>query len=256
MPLFADRASAEKYAQQHQEYCGLLKEAGLRLPENETAIMEPTQGPVVLYIAQEQLDPQRFGHKLIHSLDVQDIKVLIQGIVSEIDKVRRFNEFSRPRVELALDGQLSNWVCLEIGHGLQIYYIDTSTPLYRKDGIEQLDPELFLRSAPFFLRWIIRFLFLDQVMERYYDQRQVYLDLAANLYKEQQQSLVPLTIQIINKALPNSLGPITAEEVEKYYKGDKIIWTLFLTFRRLDCWMKTKLFRKGYAFILPRRIER
>ena len=256
MPLFSDRASAEKYVQQHLEYCGFLKEAGLRLPENETAIMEPSNGPVVLYIAQEQLVPQRFGHKLIHSLDAQDIERVIQGIVSEIAKVRQFNESCRPRMELALDGQLSNWVCFEIGNGLQIYYVDTSTPLYRKDGIEQLDPELFLRSAPFFLQWIIRFLFLDQVMERYYDQRQVYLDLVANLYKEQQPGLVPLTIQVINGALPADLEPITAGEVEKYYKEDKLIWTLFLAFRRLDCWIKTKLFRKQYEFILPGRIER
>lgn len=256
MPLFSDRASAEKYAQQHLEYYGFLKEAGLRLPESETAIMEPSNGPVVLYIAQEQLAPQRFGHKLIHSLDTQDIERLIKGIVSEIAKVRQFNEFRRPRMELALDGQLSNWVCFERGKGLQIYYVDTSTPLYRKDGIEQLDPELFLRSAPFFLRWIIRFLFLDQVMERYYDQRQVYLDLAANLYKEQRPGLVFLTIQVINGALPADLEPITAREVEKYYKEDKLIWTLFLAFRRLDCWIKTNLFRKRYEFILPEKIVR
>ncbi len=256
MPLFDDRVSAEKYAQQHREYCELLKEAGLRLPENGTAIMESLDGPVVLYIAQEQLVPQRFGHKLIHCRGAQDIERLIQGIVFEIARVWQFNRSRQPLIEVALDGQLSNWVCFEREKGLIIYYIDTSTPLYRKNGIEQLDPELFLKSAPSFLRWLIRLLFLNQVMERYYDQRQVYMDLAANLYKEQRPGLAPLAIQVINKALPADLEPLTAGEVEKYYRGDRLIWTLFLAFRRLDCWIKTKIFRKRYEFILPGTIKR
>jgi hypothetical protein len=159
-------------------------------------------------------------------------------------------------LELALDGQLSNWVWLEEGTNFQLYYIDTSTPLYRKDGQEQLDPELFLQSAPSFLRWLIRLLFLKDVMNRYYQPRQVYIDLAANLYKEQRPDLVPLTLDIINLHLPNDLEPLTAREIEKYYKEDKLIWTLFLAFRRADRFLKTKLFRKRYEFILPGKIKR
>ncbi len=33
-------------------------------------------------------------------------------------------------------------------------YIDTSTPFLRKEGVEQMDPEPLLKSAPFFLRWV------------------------------------------------------------------------------------------------------
>jgi hypothetical protein len=44
------------------------------------------------------------------------------------------------------NGQLSNWVRVEERHNAVMYYIDTSTPLFRKDGVEQLDPELFLKG--------------------------------------------------------------------------------------------------------------
>ena len=44
--------------------------------------------------------------------------------------------------------------------------------------------------------------------------------------------------------------------VEKYYKEDKLIWSLFLAFRKLDRWLKTVLFRKRYEFILPGKIKR
>jgi hypothetical protein len=135
-------------------------------------------------------------------------------------------------------------------------YIDTSTPLYRKQGEEQLDPELFLQSAPSFLRWIIRLLFLKDVINRYYEPRQVYIDLAANLYKEQRPDLIPPTMNVINQCIPNDLPPLTEKEVKRYYREDKLIWTLFLAFRRFDCWLKTKLFRERYEFILPGKIAR
>jgi hypothetical protein len=256
MPLFTDRPSAEKYDQQYREYCRLLMNAGLKLPAHETIIFHVPGRPVVFYIAQQQLPGERFVHQLIHMLDTQDTGRLIEQVAAEIGKVWKFNNSSRSTLELALDGQLSNWAYVEEGAGSHLYYIDTSTPLYRKQGKEQLDPELFLRSAPSFVRWIIRLLFLKDVMNRYYVPRLVYTDLAANLYKEQRPDLVPLTIDIINRYIPDALPPLTAKEVERYYREDKLIWTLFLALRRLDCWLTTRLLRKRYEFILPGKIRR
>ena len=59
----------------------------------------------------------------------------------------------------------------------QPFYLDTSTPLYRKEGSEQLEPELLLQAAPGYLRWFVEWLFLDDVMNRYYDARKVFKDL-------------------------------------------------------------------------------
>jgi hypothetical protein len=233
LPLFSDRSAAEKYVQQYHEYCGLLTEAGL-----------------------SQLPSERFGHQLIHVLDGQELQSLLENIVGEADKIWRFNQSARPELELALDGQLSNWVWLENADRPAMVFIDTSTPLFRKNGVEQLDPELFLKSAPAFLRWVLRLFFLDDVLNRYYDQRLVYMDLAANLYKEQQPALIPLAVKIINSIVSDNLKPLTEDEVAKYYRQDKLIWALFLAFRRLDRWFTTKLFRRRYEFILPGKIKR
>ena len=256
MPLFVDRSSAEKYNRQYREYCRFLMKAGLRLPEHDTIIFQAPNRPVVFYIAQQQLPGDRFVHKLIHALNLQDTRQLIEQVVSEIGKIWKFNHSSGSTLELALDGQMSNWACLEEGTVSQMVYIDTSTPLYRRQGEEQLDPELFLQSAPSFLRWIIRWLFLKDVMNRYYEPRQVNIDLAANLYKEQRPDLIPLTLDIINNHTADAMPPLTAKEVERYYRQDKLLWALFLALRRLDCWLKTRLLRKRYEFILPGKIAR
>ncbi len=256
MPLFSDRASAETYTSKYIKYCRLLIEAGLKLPEHGTCIIQVPDRPVSVYIVQRQFPIARFSHKLIHTLDRKDTHPLLERIVSETEKVWHFNNSRRPSIELALDGQISNWVWLEGETGPQMIYVDTSTPLHRIEGQEQLDPELFLQSAPSFLRWIIRWLFLSDVMNRYYNPRSVYIDLTANLYKEQRPDLVPETIQIINRYITDDLRPLSVKEVKNYYKEDKIIWTVFLAFRRLDCWISTKFLRRRYEFILPGKIKR
>ena len=44
-------------------------------------------------------------------------------------------------------------------------------------------------------------MFVDDVMNRYYDHRQVLIDIAANFYKEQRPELIPGTVEIFNQHL-------------------------------------------------------
>ncbi len=256
LPLFADYYSAETYIAKYHEYCQLLTQAGLGLPQHRAVIVQVPDHPVTVYIVQEKLPAERFAHRLIHELEPEPIRQLLESIVAEIAKIRQFNRRQQDTLRLALDGQLSNWVRLDKKDGPQMYYIDTSTPLYRKNGVEQLDAELFLKSAPGFLRWILRMFFLADVINRYYDLRQVFIDLAANLYKEQRPELIPLAIEAINRQLASDGACVTADEVKKYYREDKLIWSLFLSFRRIDRWLTTKLWRRRYEFILPGKIKR
>ncbi|MFO7665760.1 MAG: DUF6206 family protein [Desulfobacterales bacterium] len=255
MPLFKDTAFAERYSGQFLEYCNLLAESGLNLPESGTEIIALPGRPVVLYIAQKILPPERFAHKLIHVLNSDETGKMMEKILSRIELVWSFNREKKPLLELALDGQLSNWV---VPGNIEddLYFVDTSTPLYRKNGVEQLDPELLLQSAPGFLRWMLRLFFLDDVMNRYYDKRQICIDLAANLFKEQKPEIVPLAVEIMNSMFFGKEKPLSADEIEKYYRTDRMIWALFLAFRQIDLFIKTKILRKRYEFILPGKIKR
>jgi hypothetical protein len=252
MPLFRDRDAAEKYSKQYYDYCSLLEKAGLTLPGHAADIVEVPGRPVVLYIAQERYAKGNFVHHMLHQAETDEVLEVIERVVLNIEKVWDFNRANNPGPKLSLDGQLSNWVKVEN----KLFYIDTSTPMYRKKGVEQMNPEPLLRSAPSFLRWILRLFFLKDVMNRYYDQRLVYIDLAANLYKEQRPDLIPAVVKIINRHLPDSVSPLTGKEIDKYYREDKLIWTLFLAFRRIDRWLTKSVFRKRYEFILPGKIKR
>lgn len=256
MPLFSSRAAAQAYAARYHEYCTLLSRAGLHLPASSTHVVEVPGHPVALYIAQRRLPPERVAHRLIHELDPEGFRALVDGILGEIEKVWTFNETQAPGRQLALDGQISNWVLQEDpGEPARLLYLDTSTPLYRVDGVEQLDPRLLLQAAPGYLRWVLERLFLDDVMSRYYDPRKVYTDLAANLIKEQRADLIPETLAIVHRRRAFT-PPLTGKEIRRYYAEDRVIWSAFLTLRRLDRWVTTRLRRRRYEFILPGRIRR
>ena len=150
LPLFTDHTSAQSYISKYNEYCELLGDAGLKLPPDKAIIISVPEHPVVLYIAQKQLPADRFAHRLIHGLAADEIQVLFENIITEIAKIWSYNQSRSPGRELALDGQLSNWVWMDSESDRALFYIDTSTPIYRKSGLEQMEPELFLKSAPFF----------------------------------------------------------------------------------------------------------
>jgi hypothetical protein len=130
----------------------------------------------------------------------------------------------------------------------------------QKGEREQLDGELFLRSAPFFLAWLLRRLYLEEVLTRYYDLRRVALDLVANFYKEQRADLVPALIDLVNAFLTaapqaGAFKPLTVQEVAAYYKQDAQLWRYYLVSRKVDRFLR-RLISREYPYLLPEKIVR
>ena len=269
MPMFKNEVEAEHFAAVYQEYMQVLRErVDLRVVPGELVwIPDEKHGRVVAYILQERLDQAAIGHRLIHSLSDGDIHKLVLAVLRETAKVIDFNAANKGQLEVAIDGQISNWAISgsqggtsALGESFRLDYFDTSTPFLRRDGVEQLDPELFLRSAPSFLTWVLRLLFLKDVMTRYYDFRKVAMDLLANFFKEQRPDLVPGLVAVVNKFFSagervQPFEPLSVREVRAYYREDAWIWRLYLAFRKADRGLH-RLVGRHYPYILPERIDR
>lgn len=251
MPMFNEVSQANKYLHTYHDYCTGLKQAGLQLPADNFVVVEKSERLTVVYFAQQQYSQENIANKLIHTLSKDRLHHLVQKIITAIYGVWNFNRQHKNNLELALDAQLSNWVYNSATD--ELVYLDTSTPLFKRHGVEQLDPELLLTSAPGFGRAIIRKFFLQGVMERYYSERAVNIDLAANLYKEQRPDLIPLFLEEINR---RTASAITAKELAAYYREDKFIWQLFLALRKMDRWLHRYVYHQPYQFILPGQIKR
>ncbi|MBC7261267.1 MAG: hypothetical protein H5T63_04560, partial [Chloroflexi bacterium] len=268
LPIFRTEEEMAKYQATYEEYNRLLEEEiGLALPPHGYAAFLSDTGRPIFYIVQKEMPAFSVGNRAIHLLPRQDTLLLVRRVLQELCKVWEFNH-RQDRWQVAIDGQISNWAIdgfdpeqPRLVEQARLYYMDTSTPLFRVQGKEQLNPELFLRSAPFFLAWLLRSLFLEDVVNRYYDFHRVAVDLVANFYKEQRPDLISDAVVVVNevfsKDAPHLGVPlITEAEVRSYYREDAFIWSFYLSARKVDRFLRTRILRQEYPYILPEKIQR
>jgi len=267
LPVFQSTAEMDAYEDLFREYHRVLEEIGITVPWHATVRFTPETGNSVIYCVQEKMAEGSICHQLLHTLDDASILRLFVAVLQEMKKVWDFNA-SHEGIEVACDAQLSNWALLSPaparsldGDTLSLAYIDTSTPFIRLEGREQLNTDLFLRSAPSFLVWLIKLFFLEDVVSRYYDHHLVVSDIIANLYKEGRPDLVEPFIEEANRffaeQVPHlNVRPITIKKVKSYYREDAFIWRLYLVLRKLDRFLHLRVLRKPYPYILPGNIRR
>ncbi len=268
MPIFKNTKEVEQYEKMYSDYNEILtSRVGLDIPAYDGAMITRADGLMVMFDVQKKLLPDSVGNRAIHALKTDEVMLMVRLVLRELKKVWDFNKKDK-KLEIGIDGQISNWSIIDydpkkprVTEKTKFYYLDTSTPFIRRDGVEQLDPELLLRAAPSFLLWVIRWLFLEDVMTRYYDFHLVVVDLIANFYKEQLPELIPGLIDVANdffkkEAKDLKIEPITAKKVKSYYTEDAWIWRLWMFFRKIDRFIRTRLTRRGYPFILPGKIKR
>lgn len=267
LPLFKSLKQANDYVGFYKSYNKKLEEIGLNLPEYDGFAVKGHKNICVAYLMQKRLNSKSIAHKLLCQLsDNQSIEVL-KLILGQVLKVWVHNQ-EHPELVLGIDAQISNWALknydennITVNGNSSLYFIDTSTPLMQKNKVEQLDAELMLKSAPGFIRPILRWLFLDDVLTRYYSFRDIAIDILANFIKEQRKDLIIICLPVINNFFEEHFEiikekPINEKEIFSYYKEDKLIWSIFLAARRFDRFIQTKILRKRYEFILPGQIKR
>ena len=268
MCCFETLEELRPYVETYLVYNQVLEnQVGLHLPPHGFSLFECKGGCPVIYIIQKRLLPASIGNNALQVLSPQQIISLFRLVLLELHKVWTFNR-SHADCQVGIDGQISNW-SIEgfdprhpgLSQDATLLYIDTSTPFVRLNGVEQLNAELFLRSAPPYLVWILRILFLKDVVTRYYDARKVTIDLIANFYKEQRPELVPDLVEVANACFKEEgadlgLAEITEKEVSDYYREDQVIWRLYLGMRRFDRFVRKKMLGLDYPYILPGKIKR
>jgi hypothetical protein len=258
MPLFESEAEAEAYVALYEATTAVLTQAGLSpIPGRMVWLPKGSGRGAVIYLVQPKLPADSIAPKALQNLEPEGARALFTAVLDEFAKVFAFNTENRGELEIGFDGQLSNWAVASYDP-IRLIYFDTGTPLLRRKGQEQINAEIFLRSAPSFLAWLLKRLFLADVVGRYYDRRKVCIDLLANLYKEQRPDLIPEVAAMCNERWAGENGnfpPISPAEVRAYYREDAFIWRLYLGARRLDR-MLHRLTGRSYPHILPGAIKR
>lgn len=263
MPAFDTRGDMERYVHIHEEYQRLLGQAGIAVPWHDNLVRQRADGKWVVYNRQERLPTEQVACLMIQKGGDALALAVFRFLLGKLEAVFEHNA-ARPELALGFDAQVPNWVFTgfdprepRIRPDEPVVYIDTSTPLYRIDGAEQLDTELFLRAIPALFRPVVRHFFLAEVVDRYYRPRDVILDLVASYITHKRPELVPELVDIANAFMadsPHIAGArgFTAKEIASYNREDVIIWHFFRTLKRADRFVTERLLGGQYEQRLPK----
>ena len=268
IPIFDNEEQVERFIGAYNEYCRILKDdVGYNLLEDDVVWFNDEKEKIQLYCVQEKIPSDSVCNNVIHQVKDKEVEMLVLLAMREMKKLWSYSK-NNEVIDLGLDGQISNFAIIDydinnpkVTEDTKLLYFDTSTPFFRTNGEEAMEFELLLKSAPGFLRGILKRVYLEETIGRYYDWRKVSIDLVANFFKEQREELVPRLIEVVNdffkeEASEFEITPLNLEEIEDYYESDAKMWSLFQKVRKFDRFIKTKIFRRKYPFYLPGKIKR
>lgn len=263
-PSFPDQAGAGKYRELCSEYENFLSQnLEIRTPYAEHRLMPGKGGRWLVYNLQERLPAESIACLIIQVADPENIERIFIRLLAEMRKIFVWNR-SHPEYRIGFDGQIPNWSFVRFGpeHPVieknePLLYLDTTTPLIRRNGAEQLDTEIFIKSIPIFLRPIVRRTLLKEVLDRYYRPRDVILDLLASLITHHRPDLAPGMVDLTNQWLQENLSelelqPYTVKEIVSYNRQDVLIWKFFRQMKRMDRLITEKILGKTYEQRLPK----
>jgi Family of unknown function (DUF6206) len=238
LPPFADPEHLEAYSELLERYVRVVRERGIAVAETELLSHPGVRGSMRGYLVQPLVPRELHLTALLERAEAALTHELLTLVV---DRVHRCVDHG-----VGLDAQASNWWC-ESG---ELGYFDVSTPMLRDhDGREQLDVSLFLAIYPSALRPILARI-APGIMAQYHDPRTVLLDFASNLHKEGLDHCVPALLQTANTRLEQ---PLRAADVSRYFRQDKLLWTVMQNLRLADQSWQRRVRRRPYPFLLPPR---
>jgi hypothetical protein len=249
MSGFPDEASAQDYAALVTRYCEVLRAEGLTVVETQPVVVPRRHRPPVVYLVQPLLPAETLGNRLLQTASAADVARLVTLALAQADLALASRQDG---LRAAIDAQLSNFSFADGTATL----LDVGTPFLRRAGHDLLDMRVMLAAVPPGIRAVYLWRRIgERYIDDYYDRRLVAVDLLGNFIKEGAEGRISTGLAAANAWLDDP-SPITRPEVEQYYRKDVGTLELFLRVRRTDRWIRTRLLRKPYDFVLPGPVAR
>ena len=237
LPVFPSATAAQRYADVFSRYLARLEQRGLHVVPSSLQFLTPgSDGRQVGYVVQPVLPRDSLGPEILRSgtpdPDHPLVAAVVTGVLGTVD------------ASTGLDAQISNWAMVDG----TARYLDVTTPILYDDGRLGLDVDVLMAAYPWVLRPPLRRFAAPPIAAAYCEPRTVLLDLAANLHKERLTGWIPAVMEAANRGLGS---PLTASEVDRYYRSNARLWEVMLRLRRADRWWQRSVRRRPYPFLLP-----
>ncbi|HEX6116746.1 MAG TPA: DUF6206 family protein [Solirubrobacterales bacterium] len=242
LPPFRSRQRFDAYRATLDDYLAALRAAGIRVVDTEMRPVALDGEAVAGYVVQPILPAEELAPRVLARSDPRRGHPLLAAVAETAART--------VSPTLGLDAQLANWIW--DGEGLT--YIDVSTPMiWSEEGECRLDIEPMSLAFPWILRGALMRFVAPGILDTYRDLRKVYFDICGNLLRDRLDAWLDPVLEQVNGHLGE---PITADQVRRYYRRDKLLWASLLRARRLDRAWHLHVRRRPYPFLLPGTIDR
>jgi hypothetical protein len=263
MAGFRDTAAVDRYLDVVQRYIVRLTDLGVQVADTiPVRVQAPASGEVV-YLLQPKFDRSGLGNHLLRDAGERVLLAAVDRVLAHVHMLLCANRAPGDGRTITVDAQLSNWHFSVHGEAVGVpTLIDVGTPFMRMHGVDEMGIELFLAPVPAPMRPLYRRARLvERYIDDYFDARTLLADLLGNFHKEGRPDRIAVVLEHVNRWLAGpgadlDTRPLTRESVDRYYRKDAQLLELFLKVRRLDRFIRTRLLRQRYNFILPGPIRR
>ncbi len=255
---FATEDEALEYKKSIERYIKLLGDRGIKAIQTDVFNIKAKTN--VVYLVQPLVDKKRIGNSLLKTAGKDELKGAIEKILDCIASSLRANKNDHDGLEVAADAQISNWYFPEDNKSPLL--LDIGTPVIRINGEIRANPGFIYRSFPQPIRFVLELIkIVEDYYQDYFDLRLNITDMLGNFIKEKAAHRLSEGVEIVNQWFskqPESkdVAPISVNEITKYYKSDSALLDLSLQARRVTRFIKVRLLRQHYDYILPGKIER
>ena len=263
MAGFRDERTVARYTDVVRCYIDWLTQLGIAVADTQLVPVCTRAGGHVVYLVQPRLPAAGLGHHLLRQADDTTLCACLDAVLAIIGTLMRRNRAATDARTITVDAQLSNWYfdVRDGGVGAPLLF-DVGTPYMRLHGVDEVGVDIFLAPIPPVIRWYYRRQrAVERYLDDYFDTRHILLDLLGNFYKEGRPDRIPMALGHVNRWLATTgadldAATLDAAAVERYYAKDAAALELFLKARRVDRFIRTRILRQRYNFILPGPIRR
>ncbi len=235
----------------------LADQLGAAVVAQQCVRLRNRRGEHILYVVQERQPAESLAPALLRRCTDETAAVVVRALLGVIARIWHRNEIDAPHMSTGIDARPANWF-LRLGEGgaLEPLYVDTSTPFFRRGGVEMPNADIFLKRVPPAGLPLVSAAFHERIGQ-YYDLRHALLDFAAGFYDDGLEERLPLVLGILNEMIAAELEDfwleqISLKETAAHHRAERRFWRRYRRISRMHRAL-THAVGGRYPFILPPR---
>lgn len=209
LPPFDSLARVDAYRALLMRYLERLRACGVDVVDTAFQSIE-RDGKWIAYIVQPRVPADWWLPARMRAASETEAVGLVRPVLDHVQACEAAG--------IGIDAQVTNW---SVRDGRPLY-LDVTTPMLRDEaGRDLLDTEIFVATLPLIVRAIVRRFLVGDLLNRFFNRRETFLDLVSNIANAGLTHLTGPLLAEVNTRLDR---PLAMKDVTAYRRQEWWTW--------------------------------